>query len=336
MGDMLVGILAKPEIPADIGVVVVVGGPQYRAGSHRQFVLLSRTLAAAGYAVLRFDYRGMGDSEGQKRDFQAVASDIAAAIFALQQHLTLSKNVILWGLCDGASAALLYLHETRDPRVVGLCLLNPWVRSEVTRARTQVKHYYTQRLMQKEFWNKLLRGGVARTALPGLVRNIRVSLGGPPGPGAERLAGGQLVSPFQYRMAAAWGSFSGTILLLLSSDDLTAKEFLEYARTDASWKTALNHPRLVCHNVQGADHTFSSPLAHVEMENATLQLGLPKRDQMGQNLKPRTRLSNLCAISDVPRKQETGVDWTPCIENSPSAKTVPVRNLVPPSCDEMR
>ena len=336
MGDMLVGILAKPEIPANTGVVVIVGGPQYRVGSHRQFVLLSRTLAAAGYAVLRFDYRGMGDSEGQQRDFQGVSSDIAAAISAMQQHLTLSKKVILWGLCDGASAALLYLHDTPDPRVVGLCLLNPWVRSEVTLARTQVKHYYTRRLMQKEFWSKLLRGGVARTALPGLVRNIRVSLGGPSGPGAERPAGGQPVAPFQHRMAAAWGTFSGTIFLLLSSDDLTAKEFLEYARTDATWKTALNHPRLVRHNVQGADHTFSSSLARVEMENATLQLGLPKLDRMDQNLKPPTCFSNLCAISDVPRKQETGVDWTPCIEDSRSAKTVPVRNLVPPSCDEMR
>lgn len=336
MGDMLVGILAKPEIPADTGVVVIVGGPQYRAGSHRQFVLLSRTLAAAGYAVLRFDYRGMGDSEGQRRDFQTVSSDIAAAISTLQQQLTLSKKVILWGLCDGASAALLYLHETRDPRVVGLCLLNPWVRSEVTLARTQVKHYYTRRLMQKEFWIKLLRGGVARTALLGLVRNIRVSLGGSPGLGAEQPAEGPPATPFQHRMAAAWVTFSGTIFLLLSSEDFTAKEFLEYARTDASWKTALNHPRLVCHTVQGADHTFSSPLARVEMENATLQLGLPKRDQMGQNLKPSTGLSNRCAISDVPRKQETGVDWTPYIENSQSVKTVLVRNLVPPSCDEMR
>jgi dipeptidyl aminopeptidase/acylaminoacyl peptidase len=48
-GDMLMGILTRPEAPAQTGVVVVVGGPQYRVGSHRQFVLLSRELAAAGY-----------------------------------------------------------------------------------------------------------------------------------------------------------------------------------------------------------------------------------------------------------------------------------------------
>ena len=33
---MLVGVLALPEAPTDTGVVVVMGGPQYRAGSHRQ------------------------------------------------------------------------------------------------------------------------------------------------------------------------------------------------------------------------------------------------------------------------------------------------------------
>lgn len=51
-GDTLLGILARPATPADT-VVVVVGGPQYRAGSHRQFLRLPRALAASGIAVQR-------------------------------------------------------------------------------------------------------------------------------------------------------------------------------------------------------------------------------------------------------------------------------------------
>lgn len=333
-GDMLLGILAKPELPADTGVLVIVGGPQYRVGSHRQFVLLSRTLARSGYAVLRFDYRGMGDSEGQQRDFQAVSADIAVAISALQQHLPSMKKVVLWGLCDAASAALLYLHETGDARVVALCLLNPWVRSDATLARTQVKHYYTRRLMQKEFWIKLLRGGVARTALSGLMRSIRVSLSDPSGSGAAPPDTGLSATPFQHRMAAAWDTFSGSIFLLLSSEDLTAKEFLEFARTDTTWKNAFNHPRLVRHDLLGADHTFSSTLARLEMEDVMLRLGLPELDRMGEHFMPSNCLSDLCAVLDAHRKQEMDVDWTPCIENSPNAKTVQIRNLVHPSCDE--
>ena len=35
--DWLLGVVTRPEKPHSRGVVIVVGGPQYRAGSHRQF-----------------------------------------------------------------------------------------------------------------------------------------------------------------------------------------------------------------------------------------------------------------------------------------------------------
>src|SRR5690606_29744805 len=66
------------------------------------------------------------------------------------------KEVVIWGLCDGASAALLYAH--RDRRVTGVVLLNPWVRTEHGIARTQLRHYYGRRFLQPSLWRKLLRG----------------------------------------------------------------------------------------------------------------------------------------------------------------------------------
>lgn len=268
-GDTLLGILARPETPADTAVLVVVGGPQYRAGSHRQFVLLSRALAAAGVAVLRFDYRGMGDSSGAQRDFEGVSADIAAAIDTLQQRLPSVKHIALWGLCDAAAAALLYCHDTQDSRVKGLCLLNPWVRSEASLARTQVKHYYLQRLQQKEFWLKLLRGGVATQALGGLVHNIRTAFGTASSntPGTGQVAAPK--KPFQQRMATAWHQFPGHILLLLSGDDYTAKEFQEFASTDPAWKNYLNHAHLQRHEVPGVDHTFSGAASRQQAEHLT-------------------------------------------------------------------
>ncbi|HBZ05431.1 MAG TPA: hydrolase 1, exosortase A system-associated, partial [Massilia sp.] len=47
-GAWLYGIVSLPAAPHPRGVLIVVGGPQYRAGSHRQFTLLARDLAAAG------------------------------------------------------------------------------------------------------------------------------------------------------------------------------------------------------------------------------------------------------------------------------------------------
>ena len=162
-GAQLVGICSPA--PADLGVVVVVGGPQYRGGSHRQFVLLARQLAAAGFPVLRFDVRGMGDSEGEQRGFESITPDIAAAIDTLCAQQPQVRRVVLWGLCDGASAALLYLQERQDARICGVALANPWVRSPVSQARAQVKHYYTRRLREPAFWRKLVSGAVSPRAL---------------------------------------------------------------------------------------------------------------------------------------------------------------------------
>jgi uncharacterized protein len=266
-GSTLLGILSLPPTPgADTGVVVVVGGPQYRAGAHRQFTLLARWLAASGFAVLRFDVRGMGDSPGEQRSFEALSADVQAAVDALMTALPCLRRVVLWGLCDGASAALLALHARPDPRIAGLCLLNPWVRSAASLAQTQVKHYYRQRLMQADFWRKLLRGEVARKAASDLWSNLRsmrrqsVTL---PDGAAGRAAG------FQLRMAQAWQRFNGPLLLLISERDMTAQEFTDFSGRDPHWQKALQqHPpeRVL---LAGADHTCSSPAAQRAAELAT-------------------------------------------------------------------
>ena len=134
-GASLVGILHVPERePARIGVLVIVGGPQYRVGSHRQFVLMARSLAQSGYAVLRFDYRGMGDSDGEMRTFESVASDVRAAIDELLRRVPSLTGVALWGLCDAASVSLMYC--TQDARVKGVAIANPWVRSQAGQAQS--------------------------------------------------------------------------------------------------------------------------------------------------------------------------------------------------------
>lgn len=261
--ESLIGVLSVPERAFDTAVVVIVGGPQYRTGSHRQFVLLARTLAAAGYAVLRFDYRGMGDSGGEQRNFEHVNADVAAAIDLVIARVTGVTRVVLWGLCDGASAALLYCHETRDTRVTGLCLLNPWVRSEVGLARTQVKHYYTQRLLQRDFWAKLLSGKLAAGALGGLIDNLRLATSRSGEVSDVNLC-------FQQRMAVAWNDPTRHLLLLLSGDDFTAREFLDHASSNAAWRASLTRRDLARRDLPRADHTFSNPEDTRHVEQLTL------------------------------------------------------------------
>lgn len=265
-GEGLLGIVAKPECPQPTGVLMVVGGPQYRVGSHRQFLLLSRALAEAGYTVMRFDYRGMGDSSGKLCEFEAVNEDIAAAISAYRIHSPQVEHVVLWGLCDAASASLLYWDATHDARVCGLVLLNPWVRSEASLAKTHIKHYYGQRFFQAEFWRKLLTGkvGVGR-AVSGLIDSVKTS----------RLFYGrpeqENAMPFQKKMARGLNDFPGQVLILLSGEDYTAKEFVEVALTDPLWAYCLARNSVEQVEVPHADHTFSSAEWRTAVENATRQ-----------------------------------------------------------------
>jgi len=265
--DTAVGVLGLGHPAARTAVVIVVGGPQYRAGSHRQFVALARRIADAGWPVLRFDVRGMGDSSGAHRSFDDLDDDIQAAIGAVQRARPAVDRIVLWGLCDGASAALLYVQRRADARVAGLALLNPWVRSDASLARTHVRHYYLQRLMEPSFWAKLLQGGVGRRALGDLLGSLHKLLPGRPS-GQPAL---HLAMPFQQRMVLGWAGFRGDILLLISENDLTAHEFVDATRSDPHWRQALRRKPARTVQLPGADHTCSDPVAARAAETATLE-----------------------------------------------------------------
>jgi exosortase A-associated hydrolase 1 len=249
----LVGVLHRANAPCARGVLIVVGGPQYRVGSHRQFVLLARDLAAAGVPVLRFDYRGMGDSEGPAVGFEGVDADIRAAVDEFVRRVPELREVALWGLCDAASAVAMY--GFRDPRVVGLALLNPWVRQQQSEARTQLRHYYLSRLFDGAQLKKLLTGrmNVWQSARD-LFRTVRNSMASAPAPEVSAAGTGSFVT----RMLDGIGRFRGKTLLILSGDDLTAAEFKDEVARSAAWRKALERPSLTRHDFAEANHTFST------------------------------------------------------------------------------
>ena len=259
----LLGILHRPPAPARRGVLIVVGGPQYRVGSHRQFLLLARHLAAQGFPAMRFDHRGIGDSEGDYRGFEALEADLAAAIDAFFAHCPALQEVVLWGLCDAASAILFSAH--RDPRVTGLVLLNPWVRTVEGEARAYLRHYYLQRLANRDFWSGLMRGKVRPgEAAAGLAtaftrsRGLGRRAGGSPAPAD---GAGDAANPARRalpaRMAQGLQRFAGPVLLIVSGRDLTAREFEDAAARSALWRRLLAAPRMERRVLPAADHTFS-------------------------------------------------------------------------------
>lgn len=256
-GAELPGILHPGEPSATRGVLVVVGGPQYRVGSHRQFVLLARDLAAAGLPVLRFDYRGMGDADGEFAGFEQIDADIAAAVDAFCAQLPELREIVIWGLCDAASAALFY--AWRDPRIAGLALLNPWMRTAAGQARAYLRHYYLTRLVNPDLWRKIGRGEFQfATALRSLLALLRQSRRINSGDAAVRaLTTTSAAAALPERMAEGWRRFTGPVLLILSGDDLTAAEFRDTVKASRRWRRLLARPQVTVRELTEANHTFS-------------------------------------------------------------------------------
>jgi uncharacterized protein len=259
--DSLFGILHRPTSEArkserPIGLLIVVGGPQYRVGSHRQFLLTAREVARAGFPVLRFDYRGMGDSIGLSRTFDNISEDIKTAIDCFIAEEPALEAICVFGLCDGASAALIYCND--DERVTALVLANPWVRTDSGAAAAIVDHYYSKRILQRDFWVKAFTGGVNPVSAIWNYMKTRAT------------AKSESTSlNFIDRMTAAIMKTRCDVRILLSEDDLVAKEFDALCVKSSDWKAAIEKPSVSVVRLPGADHTFSNE-SHLAACNAEI------------------------------------------------------------------
>ncbi|MEC5387200.1 hydrolase 1, exosortase A system-associated [Uliginosibacterium sp. H3] len=251
-GQRLVATLQLPSTPGAVGVVFVTGGHQVRAGSHRQFLRLARNFAAAGYPCLRFDLPGLGDSEGVLRGFEDNVMALRAAIDLLQKEMPSVERIVLWGLCDGASAAALY--APADPRVAGLLLANPWVRTGQVQAKTLVASYYRRQMASWAFWRKVFTGrvGILHSGREWL-RNWRIARQAADAPG----------NALPERLLEALHAFKGVLRIVIAEHDLTGQEFLQVLGSRAD---------LPCASLSDADHTFSSSRDHQRLAEHSLTL----------------------------------------------------------------
>jgi len=201
---------------------------------------------------MRFDYRGMGDSSGRFYDFSEVESDIRAALDTFFDRFPNVQEIVLWGLCDAASAASFYAFQ--DDRVSGVVLVNPWVRTEEGEARARLRHYYLERLASRDFWKKVVslrwRAGSSLRHLGQFGRRLLARSSGSQSDDWRQRA-------LPERMLYGLQGFSGQALVILSGRDLTAQEFQDTVARSPGWQAWAARQEVVWHTLPEADHTFS-------------------------------------------------------------------------------
>lgn len=274
----LVGILHKSDSLHTYGVLIIVGGPQYRIGSHRQFVLLARFLANNGIPVFRFDCRGMGDSEGCLQPFHSIDDDISSAIEVFFLNCPNLSNIVLWGLCDAASASVFYAYQ--DKRICGMVLLNPWVYTESGSAKAYLKHYYLQRIRSPAFWHKVLtlRFNYFHSIFSLIDKaksllNYKYSIKNKHKKLTNNGDSLNVVDrnlDLPERMYQCLYLFKNPVLLILSGNDLVSSEFKDLIQTNRKWKKIIRGELFTRYDILEADHTFSSEKWCREVESATL------------------------------------------------------------------
>ena len=115
----LFGILHEPENNTrDAGFVFCAPFAEEKLWTHRVFVNFARELANRGYSVLRFDFMGHGDSDGNFEDstIETRLSDIKCALQTLKEKVPLIKETSILGLRFGATLALITAENVPDIR----------------------------------------------------------------------------------------------------------------------------------------------------------------------------------------------------------------------------
>jgi dienelactone hydrolase len=252
---VLVRRQVRPELPA---VVLLNAGCVPRFGAHRQYVMLARRWAELGFAVLRLDLSGIGDSPvaaGATENLTyppGALGDVKGALTWLTAQ-TGARRFVLAGLCSGADIAYA---TADDPRVDGIVLMNPrtfLVHDLETVESFKGARWYQDSIRRKESWRKLLRGDVdlvrvARAMAPKAARLI--------GDRVRRLVGDAPEAtsvPARLRRLCARGV--DTLLVVAPHDP--GIDYVD-ANFGGEMRALASVPNFRRETIPGTDHTFTA------------------------------------------------------------------------------
>ena len=233
--------------PGTAGLLIVTGGNEIRSGPAGIQAELAARIAACGYPVLRYDRRGVGDSEGENAGYRGAGEDLAAAITAFRAAVPPIKRIVAYGNCDAASLLMRESGGGAD----ALALANPWTfeDDEVPEANPQaLRAHYRQRLKSGSAIKRVLRGEVKIGAV---VKSLWAMLR--PSPRSNALAD---------ELRAGLERFDGPVTILIAGRDRTGQQFrANWPKRDSRIETCAD-----------ASHAFVEPLSLEWLEGQLLKL----------------------------------------------------------------
>lgn len=289
-GQRLFGILHEPGNgrTRDVGIILLSPGVKMRVAPHRLYNLMAARYVEMGFPVLRFDFWGLGDSEGEVREelladlyghvqVGRYVGDTQSAMDWMSQHCGVDRFVV-GGLCGGAITGL--LAGARDRRVQGLIGLGiPVILDSANIDKTRyltsgqldrLRAGYLRKLIDPKSWLRLLSfKSDYRVLWRALAQPLRSRLRRrQPAPASEPPAAENFNTLFPgafFSMAESrrpiYLMFSGADRLLWEYEEKFAQPYAERLRACQDG--------FEVHTIKEANHILSTAEARAEMLSRT-------------------------------------------------------------------
>lgn len=241
------------DAAGDVGLLIVSGGNETRAGAFSGMAHLAERIAAAGFPVLRFDRRGIGDSTGENRGFRHCREDILAALATLREACPQVQRVVAFGNCDAASALMLMAGDRCD----ALVLSNPWTFDTQDGAEDEAAALPPPAAIRARYWAKLRNPRELWRLVTGGVDLARLRRG--LGAAARK---GPAPTSLAQEMAAGLDACGKPYVILIAGSDRTGQAFA------ASWQGENGE----LHRCAGAGHAYAEPHAREWLERQLLAM----------------------------------------------------------------
>ncbi|HEX9997619.1 MAG TPA: alpha/beta fold hydrolase [Abditibacterium sp.] len=246
-GENLVGVWHLPDGAPRAAIVMLHGWSGTRCGPHQMLTRAARRLAAQGFAVLRFDFAGRGDSDGDT---------ILATLATMQKDAKSAQNwvrtqtnapLLLLGLCSGCEIVV----AAANSEIAGVILWSAPVfaalpaESGVAQKRGKNLQKYARKLFSLATYRKLWRGEIDTKSVSKAIQGG----GGAASKNLESEAPGQLPPGFRAASLAKWQQFAAPRLQIYGGADPILEDALAWYQNHS------NTPAEVA-IIAGANHSF--------------------------------------------------------------------------------